>query len=149
MHLVDVYSEDAGKAYRDIRNELAKYSDELAARPEIVALTKCEGLDEEIIKMQMQAILAQNPDAKVMAISSSAHQGLTEVLRELWQVIEASREKSESKAIETEAEEDIPVITLETKEQKHRAHHQKYQLGDRGSIHELEANEYIDEDSEE
>ena len=149
LHLVDVYSEDAGKAYRDIRNELAKYSDELAARPEIVALTKCEGLDEEIIKMQMQAILAQNPDAKVMAISSSAHQGLTEVLRELWQVIEASREKSESKAIETEAEEDIPVITLETKEQKHRAHHQKYQLGDRGSIHELEANEYIDEDSEE
>ncbi len=149
LHLVDVYSEDAGKAYRDIRNELAKYSDELAARPEIVALTKCEGLDEEIIKMQMQAILAQNPDAKVMAISSSAHQGLTEVLRELWQVIEASREKSEPKTIETEAEEDIPVITLETKEQKHRAHHQKYQLGDRGSIHELEANEYIDEDSEE
>ena len=151
LHLVDVYSEDAGKAYRDIRNELAKYSDELAARPEIVALTKCEGLDEEIIKMQMQAILAQNPDAKVMAISSSAHQGLTEVLRELWQVIEASREKSEPKTIETEAEEDIPVITLETKEQKHRAHHQKYQLGERNAIQQLDQqtdysdDEYLDD----
>ena len=147
LHLVDVYSEDAGKAYKDIREELGKYSAELASRPEIVALTKCEGLDEELIKMQMQAILGQNPDAKVMAISSSAHQGLTEVLRELWQIIEASRKAEEPVEEETEEEEDIPVITLDVKEQKHRARHQKYQLGDRGSIHELEAGEYVDEDS--
>lgn len=147
LHLVDVYSEDAGKAYKDIREELGKYSAELASRPEVVALTKCEGLDEELVKMQMQAILEQNPEAKVMAISSSAHQGLTEVLRELWQIIEASRKVEESVEEEAEEEEDIPVITLDVKEQKHRAHHQKYQLGDRGSIHELEAGEYVDEDS--
>ena len=149
LHLVDVYSEDAGKSYKDIREELGKYSAELASRPEIVALTKCEGLDEELIKMQMQAILEQNPDAKVMAISSSAHQGLTEVLRELWQIIDASRKAEEPVEEETGEEEDIPVITLDVKEQKHRAHHQKYQLGDRGSIHELEAGEYVDDDLDE
>ena len=149
LHLIDVYSEDAGKSYKDIREELGKYSVELASRPEIVALTKCEGLDEELIKMQMQAILEQNPDAKVMAISSSAHQGLTEVLRELWQTIEASRKAEEPVKEETGEEEDIPVITLDVKEQKHRAHHQKYQLGDRGSIHELEAGEYVDDDLDE
>ena len=151
LHLVDVYSEDAGKAYKDIREELGKYSAELASRPEVVALTKCEGLDEELIKMQMQAILEQNPDAKVMAISSSAHQGLTEVLRELWQHIEASKKADEPEIIEDEAEEDIPVITLEVKEQKHRAHHQKYQLGERNSIQQLDPqtdysdDEYLDE----
>ena len=148
LHLVDVYSEDAGKAYKDIREELGKYSAELSARPEVVALTKCEGLDEELVKMQMQAILAVNPEAKVMAISSSAHQGLTEVLRELWQIIVTSRKADEPEVVEDEAEEDIPVITLDVKEQKRRAHHQKYQLGDRGSIHELEAGEYVDEESE-
>ena len=84
LHLVDVYSDDAGVAYKTIRSELAKYSD-LKDRPEVVALTKCEGLDQEIIAMQTAAILRENPDAKVFAISSAAHQGLDEVLRALWE----------------------------------------------------------------
>ena len=82
LHLVDVYNNDAGEAYATIRKELEKYSD-LADRPEIIALTKCEGVDEDIIKMQMVSILAVNPEAKIFAISSSAHQGITELLREL------------------------------------------------------------------
>ena len=83
LHLVDVYNDDAGKAYTTIRHELEEYA-ELGERPEIVALTKCEGVDPEIIEMQTASILAVNPDARVFAISSSAHQGLTELLRELY-----------------------------------------------------------------
>ena len=82
LHLIDVYNDDAGEAYQTIRRELEKYSD-LKSRPEIVALTKCEGVDEDIIKMQMASILAKNPAAKVFAISSQAHRGLEELLREL------------------------------------------------------------------
>lgn len=82
LHLVDVYNNDAGAAYQTIRDELARYED-LAERPEVVALTKCEGVDEEIIAMQTAAILARNPEAQVLTISSAAHQGLTELLREL------------------------------------------------------------------
>ena len=116
LHLVDVYSDDAGKAYKIIRNELEKYSD-LATRPEIVALTKCEGLDQEIIDMQTAAILRENPDAKVYTISSSAHQGLTELLRALV----AEKEQGEvlgSKSVISERSEAltdgaaIPVISL-------------------------------------
>ena len=92
LHLVDVYSDDAGKAYQTIRHELEKYSD-LASRPEIVALTKCEGLDDEIIKMQIASILAANPDARIYAISSAAHQGLTELLRAL--LVEKEERKNE------------------------------------------------------
>lgn len=93
LHLVDIYNNDAGEAYRTIREELAKYSD-LAKRPEIVALTKCEGVDDEIIKMQMQSILSVNPKAQVFAISSSAHQGTTELLRELKGRVVASKSRS-------------------------------------------------------
>ncbi|MBR3414525.1 GTPase ObgE [Candidatus Saccharibacteria bacterium] len=82
LHLIDVYDDDAGVAYKTIRDELEKYSD-LKDRPEIVALTKCEGLDKEIINLQIGNILRENPDAKVFAISSAAHQGIDEVLREL------------------------------------------------------------------
>ncbi len=87
LHLIDAYNDDAGKAYRTIRSELEKYSD-LAARPEIVALTKCEGLDPEIIAMQTAAILRENPDAKVYTISAQAHQGLDELLRALLESVQ-------------------------------------------------------------
>ena len=92
LHLVDVYNNDAGEAYQTVRNELEKYSN-LVSKPEIVALTKCEGVDEDIIKMQMSSILAQNPDARVYAVSASAHQGLTELLRELKREISRKREE--------------------------------------------------------
>ena len=149
LHLIDVYNDDAGKAYADIRQELANYSDELANRPELVVLTKVEGVDEDIVKMQMAAILEKNPDAKVMAMSASAHQGTQEVLRELRLMVEATQAAEETEESEASSEEDIPVITLEQKEQKHRAHHQKYQLGERNAILELNASEDEDDDLDE
>ena len=153
LHLVDVYNDDAGKAYKDIRSELEKYSKELANRPELVVLTKTEGLDEDIVKMQMAAILAVNPDAKVMAMSSSAHQGLTEVLRELREIITEQKKKEEEEEakklkdlLPEEDEEALPVITLERKEQKRRAKHQRYEKGDRGAIVELDSSDEDEED---
>ena len=132
LHLIDVYNEDAGKAYADIRTELANYSAELASRPELVVLTKTEGVDDEIVKMQMQSILERNPEAKIMKISASAHQGLTEVLRELWQIIDTAGE--EVLPEQENVEEDIPVITLTQSEQKRRPRHERYQKGDRNTI---------------
>ena len=105
LHLIDVYNDDAGEAYETIRNELDKYSD-LKDRPEIVALTKCEGLDEEIVKMQMQSILAKNPDAKIYTISSSAHQGIDELLYALKEAIEKAK-KAEKKPVEEKSEENF------------------------------------------
>lgn len=99
LHLIDVYSNDAGEAYQIIRNELDKYSD-LKDRPEIVALTKCEGVDKDIIAMQMSSILAVNPDAKIFAISSAAHTGLTELLRELKAACEARIERAQAEVEE-------------------------------------------------
>ena len=97
--------------------------------------------DEDIVKMQMSAILAANPQAKVMAMSSAAHQGTLDVLRELNLMIqEQKKTETASEKPEEEAEEnDIPVITLELKEQKHRAHHQRYQKGERGAVVALNA----------
>ncbi len=84
LHLVDVYNADAGEAYATIRHELEQYSD-LKDRPELVALTKCEGVDEDIIEMQKSAILKVNPSAQIFSISSTAHQGLMALLRALAQ----------------------------------------------------------------
>lgn len=110
LHLIDIYSDDIAAAYRTIRLELASYSPELLARPEVVALTKAEGLDQEIIDMQVQAVKeAIDNKAEVFVISSSAHQGLTEVLRLLYKKVDAVRSIEKEIA---EDDDDIPTITL-------------------------------------
>lgn len=94
LHLVDVYNNDAGEAYRIIRNELDKYSD-LKDRPEIVALTKCEGVDNEIIEMQSQAIREVDPNAYIYSISAVSKKGVDDLLRALWQDIKIAKEKKQ------------------------------------------------------
>lgn len=111
LHLIDAYSNDAAVDYQTIRNELASYSVELGDRPEIVVLTKIEGLDEDIIAMQKQAITQIAPEAEVFAISATAHQGVKEVLRAARKKVDEVRQAAAE--LETEEEVDDEVrITL-------------------------------------
>ena len=110
LHLVDIYSEDVAGSYMAIRRELEKYNPELARRPEIVALTKCEGLDDEMIGMQKDALAQCLPaNTQLFAISATAHKGVTEVLRALRSKVDAARSVQ---AEQDTDEADISVITL-------------------------------------
>jgi GTP-binding protein len=109
LHMIDVYTDDIAGAYKTIRTELASYNLDLKDRPEIIALTKTDGLDEDIIQMQIDAVKAVAGKTPVFAISSVAHQGLTEVLRALRQKVIESRKVIE--IIEDESEE-IETISL-------------------------------------
>ena len=117
LHLIDIYNDDAGEAYNTIRKELEKYSD-LKDRAEVIALTKCEGVDEDIIEMQKESIKKYNKDANIFAISSAAHQGITELLRELKKAIEKHRatfeqtETEEDSSAYASSEKEIPTIAL-------------------------------------
>lgn len=111
LHLIDVYEENPGEKYQIIREELKKYQPELLGRPEIIALTKTEGMDSEIIKYQISKIQEKAGDVQVFAISSSAHLGVKDVLRSLRKEVEEFR-KIEEESVENEFEEDIAVISL-------------------------------------
>lgn len=114
LHLVDVYSDDAGEAYRVIRHELEKYGD-LGNRPEIVALTKCEGVDNEIIDMQKSSILETNPEARIFAISAQSGMGVKDLLRELIKVKATSQSNSEPKVTHPVSQKKSPEVTAEEK----------------------------------
>lgn len=109
LHMIDAYSDDIADSYNVIRAELANYRLDLTDLPEVIAITKIEGLDDEIIQMQVDAVKAVAGDVPVFAVSSSAHRGLTEVLRELRKKVEAVREIEDT--IE-DATEDIETISL-------------------------------------
>lgn len=130
LHLIDVYQDDAGQAYSTIRGELEKYSD-LKSRTEIVALTKCEGLDDELIEMQKQAILEKNPEAKIFAISSVAKKNLDDLLRALLAAVKENQKQQEitaeqigstpvefKTAIISHDMENLPIISLSHHELK-------------------------------
>ncbi len=110
LHLIDAYDDDVAQAYTTIRKELEAYSTSLINRPEVVALTKTEGLDQDIIQMQIDALKTVAGDSPIFAISSPAHTGLKEVLRELRKKVEEVRaaEKEESKDVN----EGMAIITL-------------------------------------
>lgn len=116
LHLIDAYQNDAGRAYQIIRSELNKYAD-LATRPEIIALTKTEGLDPEIIAMQIKSIQKFAPKAQIFPISAVAKQGTAELLRALHQSVKAARStlSQTASAPVPDQTKELPVIKLDPK----------------------------------
>ena len=112
LHLIDIYEENPDEQYKIIREELKKYQPELLDRPEIIALTKAEGMDAEMIDFQISKLRKVADDSQIFAISSSAHQGLKEVLRTLRKQVEESRNMQAEVNLDDEENEEIAVISL-------------------------------------
>ena len=80
IHLVDITSENPMESYQIIRKELEKYSPQLAQKPEVVALNKCDCLEPNEAK-KIQQKLSKKINLPVFLISGVAHQGLQELMR--------------------------------------------------------------------
>jgi GTP-binding protein len=90
LHLVDGTSEDPGQAYEVIRGELEAYGHGLAEKPEIVALSKADSLDEETRAeraRQLEAAAGRKP----LILSSASGEGVQEVLHRLLDVIDGEK----------------------------------------------------------
>jgi GTP-binding protein len=93
LHLIDGTREDVVAAYRALRHELGAYDAALAAKPEIVALNKCDALDAAAIADKRQA-LEKAARGKVWPISGVTGEGLDDLMAALFRVIEAGRAAS-------------------------------------------------------
>ena len=110
LHLVDSYHENVATAYHTVRAELEAYQPELIKRPEIVALTKVEGLDNEIIDDLMgQLHEAVATDTPIFAISSQSGEGLSPLLFDIKDTVQTVRSQP---AEEMEAAA-VPVLKLD------------------------------------
>jgi len=92
LHLIDGTQDDVAGAYKTIRKELKAYSAELAKKPELVALNKCDALTPEEIK-EKSAALKKASKKKIWPISAVTGDGVKEVLREMMKVIEKMRKE--------------------------------------------------------
>jgi GTP-binding protein len=90
LHLVDGTEEDVAGAYKSIRQELKEYGHGLAEKPEIVALSKCDALDDKTRTKRLKA-LEKAVKAPVRAISAASGEGVQDVLGELLAVVTKHR----------------------------------------------------------
>lgn len=112
LHLVDAYQNDPADAYQTIRRELEAYSPKLAELPELVVLSKTDGLDDDIVADQLKQLQKVLPvKSKAIALSSLSQKGVKEVLRELAKKVKAVR-KAQAEAEAAEAEESTSLETI-------------------------------------
>ena len=90
LHLVDATCEHAGHAYKTVRAELEAYGQGLAEKPEIVALSKADALDETALKQQA-ARLKRAAKRAPLILSSVTGRGVADALRALAAHIPVSR----------------------------------------------------------
>lgn len=115
LHLIDAYEDDLAGTYQTIRTELEAYGKKLGKRPEIIALNKTEGLDDEIVTDLLETVRAvAGPKAKLFAISGQSGKGLKELLFAIKAEVAATREvEAAAAARRQEAKPDVPVLRLE------------------------------------
>ena len=94
LHLVDGVQEDVAEAYATVRGEITHYGHGLETMPEIVALNKCDALDEESRKARL-AELSSACGREVYAVSSVSGEGLVNILRALLVRIGTHRKEGE------------------------------------------------------
>ncbi|MDX2095040.1 MAG: GTPase ObgE [Alphaproteobacteria bacterium] len=86
LHLVDGTADDVVAAYETVRHEIGQYDDELAEKPEIVALNKCDALTKAAITKKKKA-LEKASGGKVFTISAAARTELEPLLVTMLQTI--------------------------------------------------------------
>ncbi len=96
LHLVDGTEEDVAACYQTVRRELAAYGAGLDAKPEIVALNKCDALTGDVVE-ERQTALAAAVGRPVAVLSGAAGIGVKTVLGKLLSAIAADRGPGEQR----------------------------------------------------
>jgi len=92
LHLVDATQDDIAGAYRTVREELKAYGAGLVKKKEIVALSKCDALDEETLAAKAESLKAA-ARKRPMLVSAVSGYGVKEVVLALAREIERSQAK--------------------------------------------------------
>ncbi len=97
LHLVSAREDDVAAAYATIRDELAAYGHGLADKPQVLALSQVDAVDDETRAAKADALTAVGGQAPLM-LSSATRTGIEAVLRAVIGHIEAAREAEAERA---------------------------------------------------
>ncbi len=101
LHLVDVNSEDVAADYKTIRRELKAYGNGIEKKKEIVALSKCDAVDEATL-LERRDLLKKASRKTPLVLSAVSGQGVKEALYAI------AREIARANAAEEEDDAEAP-----------------------------------------
>lgn len=86
LFLIPADAKDIHKQYEILLDELRRYNPEMLDKDRIIAISKCDMLDDEL-KAELKAELDETLPIDYLFISSVAQQGLTELKDKLWKML--------------------------------------------------------------
>ncbi|HLV50696.1 MAG TPA: GTPase ObgE [Flavobacterium sp.] len=87
LFLIPADADDIKKEYDILLDELRRYNPEMLDKDRLIAITKCDMLDDEL-KAELKTVLDKDFDGlSYLFISSVAQQGLTELKDKLWEML--------------------------------------------------------------
>ena len=86
LHLIDVTVDNPIQSHVIVRNELEAYGNGLVDKPEILALTKCDAVNEEEARWLAEE-LASASGSKVMCLSAMSGKGVDALILQMFQII--------------------------------------------------------------
>ena len=147
LFMVPCDSDDIVKDYGVLLNELRKFNPDMLDKHRVLAITKCDMIDEEL-KQMLREEIAERLEEKlpVVFISSVAQQGLDELKDILWNEL-----NSESNKLQSITSEDVIVhrdkdMSRFSKELKDEGEDMEIEFIDEDDIEELEDYEVEDID---
>ncbi len=88
VHLIDAWANDVVVSYKTIMQELSAYKIDLSTKPQVVALTKIDGLDPEIIADELKQLKKVIPKGtKLFAISAISRLNTKELLYDVLKLV--------------------------------------------------------------
>ncbi|CAZ96628.1 GTPase ObgE [Zobellia galactanivorans] len=87
LFLIPADSDDIAKEYQILLDELRRYNPELLDKERLVAISKSDMLDQELIDEMTQELDKELKGIPYMFISSVAQQGITELKDKLWAML--------------------------------------------------------------
>ncbi|MBQ8339734.1 MAG: GTPase ObgE [Clostridia bacterium] len=116
LHVVDISAAEGRDPKEDIRainHELARYSEQLATRPQIIVANKCDSIDEELVDIPAFEAFVRENGWELLYVSAVTGENLDTLVKT---VAERLRDLPPLTVFESEvAEEDIdPAAVLET-----------------------------------
>jgi GTP-binding protein len=109
VHVVDGSSDDPAGNIETVDTELANFSPEMAAKPQLIAVNKSDvpGVRERRRSITASIRRKAGTDRQIIFVSAATHEGLDSLVAELWTAVARAREKDQLAAPEPK---EVPVL---------------------------------------
>ncbi len=82
LHMIDITNDDLKKSYKQIKNELKKYSAKLSKKKELVVLNKVDLIDKNKVKKIIKEF-SKNTKSEVITLSTSEKRSVSQIKAKL------------------------------------------------------------------